>query len=348
MVRKLCELIGWNQEESDGVGVPGGSAANFMAIHCARQSKFPEAKEKGTDGKKLKIFISSAAHYSMKKACAVLGMGTDALITVPADAHGKMSVSGLELAIKATRAKGEVALLVCATAGTTVLGAFDPIEEIATICEAENIWLHVDGAWGGPALFSTKARRLLRGIERADSFGFDAHKLFGASLTSSFFVHQHGDILLRANDVSDDGYLFHSEDSVLDRGRLSWQCGRGADALSFWTLWKNNGTEGLGAFVDRLFSVRSKCLTWIQDQPRLELIALPDFLNICVRVLHPFDSKQNADWSVKVREELKRENLAMVNFASNEAGTFLRLILANPSIQFEHVEQILLKALEVR
>ena len=65
-------------------------------------------------------------------------------------------------------------------------------------------------------------------------------------------------------------------------------------------------------------------------------------------MLHPFDSKQNADWSVKVREELKRENLAMVNFASNEAGTFLRLILANPSIQFEHVEQILLKALEVR
>jgi glutamate/tyrosine decarboxylase-like PLP-dependent enzyme len=233
---------------------------------------------------------------------------------------------------------------VVATAGTTVLGAFDQITPVASICKKHGLWLHVDGAWGGPALFSKKLRHLVQGIELADSVTFDAHKLFGASLTSSFFLTKHSKILLEANDVSGGEYLFHSDDPALDRGKLSWQCGRKADAVSFWTIWKSLGTEGLGEFVDRLVTIREETLAWIRTQSRLELISDPEYLNICVRVAPP-SGIVNRDWSKIVREQLKDQDKAMVNYSTDQNGSFLRLILAHPYLDFDHVRQILIWAL---
>jgi glutamate decarboxylase/sulfinoalanine decarboxylase len=230
-----------------------------------------------------------------------------------------------------------------------VLGAFDPVAELAPICRKHNVWLHVDGAWGGPALFSKRLEKFTAGFEQADSVTFDAHKLFGASLTCSFFLTRHNEILLKANDVSGADYLFHADDASLDRGRLSWQCGRGADAVSFWAIWKSLGSKGLGEFVDRLLNIRDETVAWVKTQDRLELIAEPDYLNICVRVAPPLHapSASRADWSKQVREQLKNNDQAMVNFSANVDGTFLRLILANPYLQFEHVRQLLTWALEV-
>jgi glutamate/tyrosine decarboxylase-like PLP-dependent enzyme/quercetin dioxygenase-like cupin family protein len=347
VVEALGAVIGWPKGYREGVCVPGGSAANFMAVHCARQKMFPHIKKQGLTGEKLKIFVSSEAHYSLKKACMALGLGTDALVIVPTDSSGKMRMEDLSRGIQEQKEASAIPLMVCATAGTTVLGAFDPIVEISKICRANNIWLHIDGAWGGPALFSKQTRRLVQGIELADSVAFDAHKLFGANLTCSFLLTQHEQLLLEANDVSGGDYLFHSDDEAIDRGKFSWQCGRRADALSFWTIWKSLGTEGLGQSVDGLLEVRDESLLWIQTQARLQLVTPPDYLNLCVRVLPPL-GEVSADWSQKVRQSLKDKNLAMVNYSANADGTFLRLILAHPFLRFENVRQILEWALEYK
>lgn len=347
IVEKLGELIGWPSGARDGIGVPGGSAANFMAVHCARQKRVPEFRKRGSQGERFKIYSSSAAHYSLQKACLATGLGTDALTQVSVDARGRMNPEELSRLIELDINRGHIPLMVCATAGTTVLGAFDPIDSLADICERFAVWLHVDGAWGGPALFAEKARGLVKGIERADSMTFDAHKLFGASLTTSFFLTKQQGILLAANDVAGGEYIFHSNEVVQDRGRMSWQCGRGPDALSFWTVWKNNGTAGLGKFVEHLFDIRNECVEWIKSVPRLKLIAEPEYLNICVRIEAPTGST-DANWSMKVREELKSQNIAFVNFSSDENGSFLRLILANPKISTSHVKSILLAALKVQ
>jgi len=347
VVESLGRLIGWPAGHRDGVSVPGGSAANFMAVHCARQKAFPHAQREGLPSQQLKVYVSAEAHYSFKKACAVLGLGTANLVAVPVDGQGRMSAAALEALIVQNKNDGATPLLVAATAGTTVLGAFDDVEALATVCAKHGVWLHVDGAWGGPALFSRRLRPLVRGIERADSVTFDAHKLFGASLTSSFFLTRHHGILLAANDVSGGDYLFHSDDPALDRGKLSWQCGRKADAASFWTIWKNLGTEGLGEFVERLLRVRDDLVPWIRQQERLSLVAEPEFLNICVRVLPP-DGAKDSDWSRRVRERMKEKDQAFVNYSANADGSFLRLILAHPFLQSEHVRQILEWALETR
>jgi glutamate/tyrosine decarboxylase-like PLP-dependent enzyme/quercetin dioxygenase-like cupin family protein len=347
VVKALSDAIGWPPERRTGVCVPGGSSANFMALHCARQNLFPEIKKKGVVGQSFKVFVSKEAHYSFKKACAVLGIGTDHLVAVPADSRGRIKPEELDRLISNAKKEGAIPLLVSATAGTTVLGAFDDLLALSEISAKHGVWLHVDAAWGGPALFSKKLRHLMRGIELADSVTFDAHKLLGASITSSFFLSRHNRILLDANDVTGGDYLFHSDDPALDLGKMSWQCGRRADAVSFWAIWKSLGTDGIGRFVDRLLSIRDETLQFIQSQSRLELISPPDYLNICVRIVPPYGAP-DPDWSRVVRERMKSEDKAFVNYSSNQDGSFLRLILAHPYLEFSHVRQILKWALEVQ
>lgn len=347
IVERLGELAGWPRGSRDGIGVPGGSAANFMAIHCARHRSNPRAKAEGNGGAAYRVFVSSDAHYSFRKACAALGLGAKAVVPVSVDGRGRMDPRALDQAIETALAAGEVPLLACATAGTTVWGAFDPVREMAAVCAKRGVWLHVDGAWGGPALFSTAHRRLLDGIELADSLAFDAHKLLGAQLTSTFYLSRHAGLLQAANDVGGGDYLFHADEIVMDRGRLSWQCGRSSSAMGFWALWKNLGTSGIGAFVDRLASVRDESVAWIREQPRLQLVRDPEYLNVCVRVLPPTPRSTTEQWSLVVRERLKQTDRAMVNFAADAQGPFLRLILAHPRLQAEHLREILSAALDV-
>jgi glutamate/tyrosine decarboxylase-like PLP-dependent enzyme len=345
IVQELGRVIGWPQKSRSGVGVPGGSAANFMAVHLARHKNFPNTKTQGAPSQKLKVFVSAEAHYSLKKACAVLGLGTDNLVSVKTNSKGQINPESLQHEIEACLSQGAFPLMVCATAGTTVLGAFDPLEEISILCEKYKIWLHVDAAWGAPALFSEKIRSLVNGIEKADSVTFDAHKFFGASLTCSFFLTRHPDILLQANDITGADYLFHDHHAP-DLGKLSWQCGRRADSVSFWALWKNLGTQGLGESVDRLLKVRDEVLTWVLDQPRLQLVASAEYLNVCLRVKAPAD-QDGKSWAQKVRQHLISENQAMVNFAQDSEGDFLRLILVHQNLNFETVQKILVRALQV-
>lgn len=345
IVEALGKIVGW--KKTQGVSTPGGSAANFMAIHCARHRFSPSIKHEGNGTNKFKIFVSTEAHYSFKKACVAMGLGLDSLVQIKVDADGKMIVSALENEIKLAKARGEVPIMVAATAGTTVLGSFDPIAEIAKICNKQKIWLHVDAAWGGAALFSSELKKLTEGIHLADSVTFDAHKFFGAPLTCGFFLTSDSTVLLEANDVSGADYLFHDVGENIDRGRLSWQCGRPPDAFTFWTIWKSNGTEGLTAAVEKQILNRNRLLDWISYQPRLKLIHSPEYFNVCVQIKPPNSTGDEFNWSKNVRRMLIEKNLAMVNFSTTAEGlTFLRLILCHQYLDNKHLEEILTWALE--
>ena len=350
VIQNLCRLIGWDSKQSEGVVVPGGSSANFMAIHCARQRLSPDSKKTGHLHQLYRIYVSKDSHYSFKKAAAVLGLGTDNVVCIETDLQGRMKPEILDLAINSDTSNGFQPLMISATAGTTVYGAFDEIDQLFEVSKKYNIWLHVDGAWGGPVMFSSKARHLIKGLELADSMTFDAHKLFGAAMTSSFFLSKEKGILLAANDVSGADYLFHNDDSEIDLGKLSWQCGRGADAMSFWTIWKSLGTEEMGLFVDRLMSTRIEVQKWIENNnSRLKIIGQPEYLNLCVRINAPESSSFNSSqWSKIVREQLKKENKYFINFSADEKGPFLRLIFSHPELEYKHIIEALESALDIQ
>ncbi|GCC31597.1 hypothetical protein chiPu_0010057 [Chiloscyllium punctatum] len=195
VLKKMRELIGWT--EGDGIFSPGGSVSNMYAVNLARYKRCPDLKETGLSGSPpLAMFTSEESHYSVKKAAAFLGIGTRNVYMVKADKRGKMIPEELEKDIQKAKKEGALPFIVVATAGTTVLGAFDPLSEIADICEAHGIWFHVDASWGGGALISRKHRSLLNGIHRADSVAWNPHKMLMAGIQCCAFLLKDNTILL--------------------------------------------------------------------------------------------------------------------------------------------------------
>ncbi|XP_075443133.1 acidic amino acid decarboxylase GADL1 isoform X3 [Ascaphus truei] len=144
VLMKMIEFLGWNQ--GDGIFSPGGSVSNMYAVNLARYNYCPEIKEKGLSSvPRLVMFTSEECHYSMKKAAAFLGIGTQNVYFVKADDRGKMIPDELEKQVQRAKEEGAAPFLVSATAGTTVLGAFDPLDDIADICKKYKLWFHVDG-----------------------------------------------------------------------------------------------------------------------------------------------------------------------------------------------------------
>ncbi|CAF0986407.1 unnamed protein product, partial [Brachionus calyciflorus] len=144
VLSQLRDIVGW-KECGDGILNPGGSISNLNAIQLALHSRFPNIKTEGVFScKKPVIFTSKHSHYSIAKAASILGIGSNQVRFVPVDSRGKIQINTLIDMIKEAIDSNEVPILVNATAGTTVLGSFDPINSIADICQKFNIWLHID------------------------------------------------------------------------------------------------------------------------------------------------------------------------------------------------------------
>ena len=195
-----------------GISTQGGSASLLTSVVTARNWFRPDAKFLGTR-EDLVLFASAHAHYSVEKAASVVGLGSRAVVSVPVDQDGCMGPEQLEAEIRRAITLGRKPFYVCATAGTTVLGSFDPLRAVGEIARRYGCWYHVDACWGGSFVFAGRAdlRGRLDGVDLADSVSFNPHKMMGVPLTCSFLLVRDLRELWRANS-SGAGYLFHDED----------------------------------------------------------------------------------------------------------------------------------------
>lgn len=351
LIKTLNNLVGF--PEGEGIFVTGGSNANLIALLCARNQFLPLAKNQGVGEHNLVAFVSDQAHYSFLKAMNISGLGTNNLIKIPSDDQGRMIPTELERAIALTKSEGKNPFFVAATAGTTVLGAFDLLEEIATLCDRSGIWLHIDAAWGCPVLFSTQYQHLLKGSYLADSFTWDAHKLMGVPLICSAILIKQKGTLVNVCGSGDTDYIFHpQENQDYDLGVMSLQCGRKVDAFKLWLAWQYYGTQGYGQRVEYLFSLASYTAQAIQAKARLKLVLTPQFLNICFRYQpddHLFNnlSPEKVDKiNLAIREYLWKSGKYLVNYAYYQDRVIIRLILANPDLQPSDIDDFLLTVVE--
>jgi glutamate decarboxylase/sulfinoalanine decarboxylase len=296
----------------------------------ARNTKFPETRRFGNGNTRFSVFVSEEAHYSFFKALNQLGIGTDNLIPVPSDAQGRMKATELERLVVSARERGFTPLAVAATAGTTVLGAFDPLIEISEICRKHNLWMHVDAAWGGGSLMSSRHRHKLKGIELADSVTWDTHKMLGTGLVSSFILTPHIGSLLASQRGGGNNYLFHDgQENTLDLGPMSLQCGRRVDALKVWLSWRAMGEKGFEDLVNTLFARAQWMAVEIKRRPNLKLLYEPESLNVCFR----YQPKRHylANTAVRpIREDLMQRGEAMINWSTRSGESFLRFIVVHP------------------
>lgn len=211
--RRLARLFGLGGEHAGGVTAPGGAASNLLAMLVARNIVAPGTKRHGTPGGQgqLSIFVSDQAHYSVANAAQIIGLGSDSVVLVGSTPDGAMDVEKLQMEIsRAALDRGTRPLAVVATAGTTVRGAFDPLEDVGRIARRHGAWYHVDACWGGAAVFSDRLRPLLKGSELADSISFNPHKLLGVPLVCSYLIARDLRTLWAANRL-EAGYLFHED-----------------------------------------------------------------------------------------------------------------------------------------
>lgn len=271
--RAILEYIrrkfGWTQ--GDGIFCPGGSISNMYGIILARHKAFPEIKTKGLlhGGKPLVIFTSDESHYSISKGANWLGIGTENVIKIKTDDSGKMIPDLLEQAIEQARAEGKVPFFVNATAGSTVMGAFDDLNAISQICKRQGLWMHVDACWGGAVVLSSVHKRLIDGCQFADSIAWNPHKMIGAPLQCSAFIVRHAGLLHQANSASAT-YLFQQDkfyDVKYDTGDKSVQCGRKVDGFKLWLMMKARGETYFEGLVDNAFAQAKYFMNLVEKTP---------------------------------------------------------------------------------
>jgi glutamate/tyrosine decarboxylase-like PLP-dependent enzyme len=338
LLKKLGVVCGF--QDSDGLFVTGGSNGNLQAMMIARNRVVPQIKNEGfLNAAELVAFVSEEAHYSFEKSANVLGIGSTNVCKIKTDAVGRMIPEELAIAIEENLRQGKRPFFVGATAGTTVKGAFDPLGEIARISRQHELWFHVDGALGGTVIFSPRHRGLLEGLNQADSFVLNAHKLMGLPLICSILLVREQGHLLDTNSVSDADYIFHEEAfGSHDLGPMSLQCGRRVDALKLWLSWKFYGDKGYADRMDRFFELAAFAEDIVNRTPALELLAPRSSVNVCFRYL-PSDSQDINAFNLSLREELARSGKSLVNYARLGKDVAIRLVIANHELTQEDISQ---------
>lgn len=318
IIRQSCELIGYGSQ-SNGTFPTGGSMSNYMALMMARDAKDPSCRLDGMS-KPMVIYTSKESHYSNTKNASFAGIGKNNIRYIKADSLGRMIPNELEAQIIKDLQEKLVPTYVNATSGTTVLGAFDPIDEIADITEKYNIWLHVDGAYCGSVIFSDQYKHLVKGVERSDSFSYNAHKMLGTPLTCSIILVKDKKNLHNSFNNEAD-YLYQTDGDDFNLGKTSFQCGRRNDALKFWTLWKSLGTKGLKKIVDQQFELAIVAREYVKQNSDYTLYSYDDSISICFNY-------RNID-PITLCTALYEHQITVVGFGSFHEDTFVRFVTIN-------------------
>jgi glutamate/tyrosine decarboxylase-like PLP-dependent enzyme len=328
VVEQMLAKVGFDRGE--GIFAPGGSMTNMIAMAVARNEIGNDIRHEGFDGRKYIVYTSEEAHYSIEKNAGFIGIGRNNVRLIPSDSIGKMRTDLLREEIERDLDRGNVPCFINATAGTTVLGAFDPFQEIYEIAEEYGIWFHVDAAFGGSVLLSEEHRKVMKGSELADSFSWNAHKMMGVPLTASVIMFREKGVMKRCFAETAD-YLFQSDEEELNPGIHSIQCGRRNDALKVWAVWKFLGHGGLQKRINKMFALTRYAVNCVRRDPDFRLVQEPELTTVCFEVL---DKSSEA-----ICEYLYKHSLLKVSYGHAKDVTFVRLVCSNPDMEEMHIDR---------
>jgi L-2,4-diaminobutyrate decarboxylase len=336
-------LIDWTAERiglgprADGVFTSGGTQSNLHAMLLAREESAPGRR---------RILASAAGHFSVQKAAKLLGLDPDAVIVVETDTDRRMSPAALARELIRCREHGEEVMAVVATAGTTDFGTIDPLPEIAELCAAYGVWLHVDAAYGCGLLASRTRRHLLAGIERADSVTVDYHKSFFQPVSSSALLVRDGRTLRHATYHAD--YLNPARmvvQRIPNQVDKSLQTTRRFDALKLWMTLRIMGADAIGELFDEVVDRAAEAFDALSEDPRYEVVTRSQLSTVVFRYRPGGDADDLADAAnLYAREALAASGAAVVAGTKVDGHQFLKFTLLNPattSADIAHVIELI-------
>ena len=281
----LGDVVGF-PSTAGGILTGGGSLATLTGLATALHDRAPDFRATGLQGggAPLVVYTSEEAHRSVDKAAVVLGLGIDHVRHVPTDDRYRMRVDALAEAVAADRRAGLRPFCVVATSGTVTTGSVDPLDAIADLCEAEDLWLHVDGAYGALFLLAEEKRDLLGGCARADSITLDPHKLLFASLEAGCLLVRDA-AKLRAAFAFSSSYLTVADDPLMtDYMDHGLQLSRDFKAFKVWSALRAFGVDAFRKATERCLDLARHLGERVEATPGLDLLAPVVLTAVCFRM----------------------------------------------------------------
>ena len=317
VTRWFCDFCGL-PETSGGLFVSGGSVANMTALVAARHAILSDNIEGAV------VYFSDQTHSSVERALAVIGFATDQLRKLPCNSECQLPADGLCAAIAADRAAGLRPFCVIANAGTTNTGAVDPLKEIADICAAEKMWMHVDGAYGAAAVLCERGRELLVGLNRADSLSLDPHKWLFQSFECGCVLLRDVELLRAAFRITPD-YLrdVHRHVAEVNFCDYGIQLTRSFRALKVWLSFETFGLAAFRAAITRGFELAEIAERELRARG-WEILSPARMAIVCFRF------GNNDSLQTRLVERMLADGYAFLTSTTLRGVTSLRMCTINP------------------
>jgi putative pyridoxal-dependent aspartate 1-decarboxylase len=354
-----------------GITVSGGSMANISALWIARNlvlppdDSFPGVAEAGLNAalahynyNNIVLLGSRLMHYSMKKAVSLLGLGMENIVYVDQDENGKMDIAALQRSIEECRQKKWCILALVGIAGATETGNIDPLEEMAEIAKTFKIHFHVDGAWGGPVIFSNRHKRQLKGIEKADSITLCGHKQLYLPMGISFCLFRQPD-MVNAISIST---AYQAREGGYDFGQYSPEGSRSSLSMCLHAALHLIGKQGYAKLIDNGIDKAHYLTEQLHKTEAFELMREPELNIVNFRyiptrfrdkqaqgLLTPEDNLQINEANVQLQEMqfqegrsfFSRTQLSNTRYGKDLPIEVNRAVLANPLTTYQDIDFVL-------
>jgi L-2,4-diaminobutyrate decarboxylase len=351
MVNRLGKELGWEPGTFSGLTTHGGSLANLTALLTARNVSLKDSWESGMSARDRDnppvVVVHGDAHYSISRAVGVLGFGTRGVIKTRLDDRRRMDPEDLNVTLGKLRARNQPVAAVVACACATPIGAFDPLREIADVCRHHDVWLHVDAAHGGSAIFSESHGHLVSGLEQADSITWDAHKMMFAPALCAFVLYRN-----RAHRFEafrqEAPYIFDPTVPGLmdyDVGLRTVECTKRATAFGVWGLWALFGRQLFADLIDVTFNLGKVLYGKLASVHDFEAIHEPQCNIVAFRHCPKFIAGKPAEAVSRFQFKLRRSLIESGEFyiVSTEIGGVgaLRVAIMNPLTTAADLDRLL-------
>ncbi len=334
VIEWLCETAGLPTMAS-GSFTSGGSQSNMTALHLAAERCGLEARHTGL------IFTSEQAHFSIAKSARILGFAADAVVTIETDGEGRMRPEVLGQRLDEARWLGRPVVAIVATAGTTDLGAIDPLDAIADLAAAHDVFLHVDAAYGGGLLFS-RHRNRLKGLERAQSISLDFHKmLFQPISCGVLLVGDKADFLplaTKADYLNPEDAVFPGVPNLVER---SFQTTRRADALKVLMTARALGRDGLDDLINRTLENTIAAGHAVDARSYLRLARRPSLSTVVFRYVSAHGPGHDDEMTIRLRAQLFEAGVAALATTVLDGRVHFKFTLLNPRSTPDVVNRVL-------
>lgn len=333
MVNWMLEKVGW-LESGAGLFTHGGSLANIHAMLAARAALDPESWTKGVQ-KDMVVLAPENTHYSIARSIGIIGLGQNAIIPIPTDQNEVVITEKLPGLIAKIREDNKEIMAVIANACATSTGIYDPVDEMGDICHAYDCWFHVDSPHGASAILSEKYRHLLKGLEKADSLVWDAHKMMQTSSLSTGLLFRNKKHFFQTL-AQKASYLIHEKENPgFDVLPYQIECTKSAIATKLFFVLAAIGEKGMGEFITKLYD-NCRLFAQIINNRSGFSSEIPVESNILLFRYRPekFDQLQ-------LREKLIHSGAFYITSTEVKGIRYLRLVVMQTNTSAETIESLL-------